>query len=193
MIKVAEKRGPPAPLLIAIWFGFEDSRLPPLPIHIPLVEFEMNLRHYVDTILEHPNMHSTKIILITPPPINVESVTRGLLPPLPGFAWLHDEAMETRAHKTWLARRLYAETVVEVAQEYEDTMQVGVIDLWRGITQLACGDGLPGDFDYLDRKHTLPGCGLPGAAELGEDILQGDMFLGEKVCSFPPIVIISKC
>lgn len=49
---------------------FEDSRLPPSPVRIPLAEFEMNLQYYVETILEHPDMHGTKIGVITPPPIN---------------------------------------------------------------------------------------------------------------------------
>ncbi|KAL2000049.1 hypothetical protein VTN02DRAFT_3631 [Thermoascus thermophilus] len=72
IIDVAEQRGPPAPLLITIWLGYEDSHLPPLAVHVPLEEFEQHLRRYVRAILGHPGMTDTRIVLITPPPTNVK-------------------------------------------------------------------------------------------------------------------------
>lgn len=185
VVDVAEKRGPPAPLLITIWLGYEDARLPPLAVHVPLKEFEQHLRHYVRTILDHPGMKDTRIVLITPPPTNVKPPKE---PPFsfPGSTEIQrNMVLRTRAHRTWLSKRKYAEKVVEIGEEFEDeTMRVAVINFWQSVTQWACSEGRNGiseDFDELDEIDTLPGCGLPKAKVFGEEMFSDGIHLGRKV------------
>ncbi|KAL2006180.1 hypothetical protein VTN00DRAFT_9834 [Thermoascus crustaceus] len=184
IIDVAEKRGPPAPLLITIWLGYEDAHLPPLAVHVPLKEFEQHLRRYVRAILDHPGMKDTRIVLITPPPTNVKQPQEPPIP-FPGSTEIQrNMVLRTRAHRTWLSKRKYAEKVVEIGEEFEDkTLRVAVIDLWYSVTRWACSEEINGvstGFDELDEIDTLPGCGLPKAKVFREEIFSDSIHLGKK-------------
>ncbi|OXV05452.1 hypothetical protein Egran_06781 [Elaphomyces granulatus] len=184
VIRVAERCGPPAPLLITIWLGYEDSRLSPFTTHVPLLEFEQHLRHYVRTILDHPGLEDVRIVLISPPPANIKS-PRELSFPFPDTMEIQrNMVLTSRAHRTWLEKRKYAEKVVQVGEEFEDeTMRVAVIDLWQALIRWACGrngNENPGDFDELDELDMLPGCGLPNARQFGTEIFNDNLHLGPK-------------
>lgn len=93
--------------------------------------------------------------------------------------------LKTRSHRTWLAKRKYAEKVVEIGENFEDeTLRVAVIDLWHSVTQWACSgerNGVSAGFDELDEIDALPGCGLPKAKVFGEEIFSDSIHLGKKV------------
>ncbi|KAF2838657.1 SGNH hydrolase [Patellaria atrata CBS 101060] len=62
------------PLFITIFLGANYACLPDHGMaSVPLEEFEENLRAYVDVVLTASGWEGTKVILITPPPINIRA------------------------------------------------------------------------------------------------------------------------
>lgn len=55
------------PLLVTIWFGANDGTIS--TVHVPLPVFKANLHAFITTLLD--SAHAPRILLITPPPINV--------------------------------------------------------------------------------------------------------------------------
>ncbi|KAK2766937.1 hypothetical protein FQN54_006252 [Arachnomyces sp. PD_36] len=172
IIQCAERRGPPAPLLITIFLGANDACLPPLSAHVPLPEFEQHIRHYVDTILENPATKGTRVVLITPPPINVHAPEKSEveIPSVAGV--LESVARNGKGHQSWLSKRIYAERVLKIAQEYESkTDLVTVLDFWKAVTMAGCAEkgdtpeAAANKFRLSDIEDQLPGSGLPGAKE----------------------------
>ncbi|KAI0373334.1 SGNH hydrolase [Pilatotrama ljubarskyi] len=105
--------------LLVIWFGANDAAPPPKPQHVPLERFRANLRKLLWTVRspESPR-HSpdTRVVLMTPPPVNTaqrERAQRAKSPPKE-----LDREFETT--------RRYAEAVGEVGREEG----VPVVDLW---------------------------------------------------------------
>ncbi|PGH14119.1 hypothetical protein AJ79_03236 [Helicocarpus griseus UAMH5409] len=185
IVKVIEDRGPPAPLFITIFLGANDACLLSNGPYVPLSEFEAHIRHYVDSILDHPGTQGTKIILITPPPIDVPSPGLEPADDLPEVAdVMQSLAKLGRGYKTWESKRTFAKKIVQIGKEYEaKTEQVAVLDFWTAITKIACKemDGTPeGDFDELDLKDRLPGSGLPGAGEFGKEYFTDGLHFGKK-------------
>ncbi|CAL1703746.1 unnamed protein product [Somion occarium] len=125
--KQHEQQHVPKVRLLTIWYGANDACIPPSPQHVPLPEFSANLRTMIRSVTSPSSPHYsaiTKIILITPPPVNTHQRGADLAsrdPPRP-----LDREFET-THQ-------YAEAVKIVgAQE-----GVPVIDLWT-ILYDACG------------------------------------------------------
>ncbi|KAF8892562.1 SGNH hydrolase-type esterase domain-containing protein [Infundibulicybe gibba] len=59
--------------LLVIWFGANDACIKPSPQHVPLTRFISNLKHMVNLVQSPKSSYyspSTRIILITPPPVN---------------------------------------------------------------------------------------------------------------------------
>ncbi|KAL4068069.1 SGNH hydrolase-type esterase domain-containing protein [Scleroderma yunnanense] len=59
--------------LLTIWFGANDAAPPPSPQHVSRDEYMQNLTYLIDTIRSPTSPHyspRTRIILITPPPVN---------------------------------------------------------------------------------------------------------------------------
>lgn len=113
--------------LLTIWFGANDACIKPSPQHVPLDRFTLNLRRITQMILSPSSAyHSprTKIILITPPPVNTFQRSANLEsrdPPLK----LDREFDTTKA---------YAEAVKQVAAEEGVT----VVDVWTALWE-GCG------------------------------------------------------
>ncbi|KAJ3845241.1 SGNH hydrolase-type esterase domain-containing protein [Lentinula raphanica] len=105
--------------LLVIWFGANDSCLVQSPQHVPLPKFASNLKHLVNLVQSPKSKYyspKTRIILVTPPPVNTYQRKANLDardPPI-----LLDRNFENT--------RLYAETVKDIAREEE----VGIIDIW---------------------------------------------------------------
>lgn len=192
ILRRVEERGPPAPLFITIFLGANDACLPPVWVHVPLPEYEKHIRHYVNSILEHPATKGTKVILITPPPIDVSAEK---LPPEVDIPSVVDVsrtvAQNGIGHMTWASKRRYAEKIVEIGRDFQEkTDLVAVLDFWTAITKFACqADGDPEEvYRVLDVEDLLPGCGLPGAKEFGEDIFTDGLHLGKTVCPLNGVV-----
>ncbi|KAJ7090033.1 SGNH hydrolase-type esterase domain-containing protein [Mycena crocata] len=108
--------------MLVVWFGANDACIQPSPQHVPLSKFIENIKHILHLIQSAESPYyspSTKIILITPPPINTHQRAADLSsrdPPLP-----LDRKFDTTKE--------YAEGVKQVAAE----CQVSVVDVWTAI------------------------------------------------------------
>ena len=177
-------------MLITIFLGANDACLPPASAHVPLVEFEQHIRAYVDTILESPATKGTRIVLITPPPINVEAPVKSEVEIPSVTEILESVARSGKGHQTWLSKRKYAEKVTEIGREFEAKSDlVTVLDFWKAITEFACREEgedesvtATNKFRELDMQDKLPGCGLPGSKDFGADFFTDGLHLGSVVC-----------
>ncbi|KDQ12349.1 hypothetical protein BOTBODRAFT_67540 [Botryobasidium botryosum FD-172 SS1] len=111
--------------LLTVWFGANDACIPSSHQYVPLEKFKQNLLSIISMVRQPTSewySPSTRVILITPPPVN---------------------------EKLWLDRRLvrsreYADAVKQVAQE----AGVGVVDAWTAIWESA-GETEENLRDYL--------------------------------------------
>ncbi|KAL7269244.1 hypothetical protein RUND412_008103 [Rhizina undulata] len=70
------QNSPTKPLLFILLIGTNDSILPSGPNHVPLSEFHNNLLEMISLIRDSPGTSSAKILVLTPPPINVPLLTK---------------------------------------------------------------------------------------------------------------------
>lgn len=179
------------PLLFTIWLGANDACPPEYSPHVPLDKFEANLRHFVDTILTEEKMSSTKVVLITPPPINLPASSEKDefdLGPKAEQACA-DAAMEMKGYKIYVNKAVYAQKVMEIAKRYGNEVSDRVVglDYWSAVVNFELkGQGLepldpdvPVDFEENGKK--LPGSGLPGAKNFRDGMFTDGLHLGTLV------------
>lgn len=159
---------------------------------MPIDRYAANIRSFIDAILTDgsPAFAKTRIILITPPPINcsdpLSRFTKGVLSETQEKVLLMNlekTAREGHAWKTWVAKLRYAERIVQVAGSYPE--RVFAVDAWRALTQHGLflegrEEGLATPLD-VDEGMKWLGCGLPGAGVFGTDVLVDGLHFGEKV------------
>jgi len=115
--KQHERHHPPKVQLLTIWFGANDAAPPPSPQHVPRDRYKANLVHLVNMVKSPTSAHyspDTRIILITPPPVNT-------------YQWTSRIFAETKS---------YAEAVKEVGAQ----VGVPVADVWTEIWEAAGRD-----------------------------------------------------
>jgi len=183
--RVAERCGPPAPLLITIWLGYEDSRLSPFYDSRPLLEFEQHLRHLRTHDPGSSGLEDCKDCLDLSTTSQYQ-VAQGTFLSISGHNGdTRNMVLTSRAPSNLAGKRKYAEKSGPSGRGIEDeTMRVAVIDLWQALIRWACGrngNENPGDFDELDELDMLPGCGLPNARQFGTEIFNDNLHLGPKV------------
>ncbi|KAF9500343.1 SGNH hydrolase [Pleurotus eryngii] len=116
---VDEQKHAPRLRLLTIWFGANDACIKPSPQHVPLDKFTENIKTIVRMITLPSSAYyspDTKIILITPPPVNTIQRSADLAsrnPPL---------ALDRKFDVT----KLYADAVKSVAGEEK----VALLDVW---------------------------------------------------------------
>ena len=182
ILEKARSNGPPAPLFITIFLGANDACLMGEDTIVPFDEYQDHIRYYVYKILESPATKDTKIILISPPPVDVHTPPGGHLMDNPAVAaTLREAAASGMGHRTWQSKRRFAKKIVEIGEEFEKTTDlVAVLDFWTVITKFACqAEGQ--DFDALDLDELLPGSGMPGAKEFGQKYFTDRLHLGKTV------------
>ncbi|KAL2374598.1 hypothetical protein RJZ57_000926 [Blastomyces gilchristii] len=164
--------------------GANDACLLSSGPYVPLLEFEEHIRHYVNSILDHPSAQSTKVILITPPPVDVPSPGMEPADDLPEVAEVMQSIAKLgRGYKTWASKRLFAEKIVEIGKEFEGkTDRVAVLDFWTAVTKAKCKEQgvMEEGFHELDIQEKLPGSGLPGATEFGKEFFVDGLHFGSK-------------
>lgn len=111
-------------------------------------------------------------MLITPPPINipdpVDEDEEDVLDLGPVAAAAVREAMvasekEGRAYRTYMSKKRYADKIMEIAGDYEETGRVIGLNYWKALIDAALEDqGRSGDQDPYNEDR-LPGCGLKTA------------------------------
>jgi isoamyl acetate esterase len=187
-----------APLFITILLGANDAVLPGLAQHVPLPKFKQNIRDFVDLIIAHPLTKSTKIILITPPPIDVQfrevwrrkSTPRAAQPDSPmveaedpiAIPETSDEDLKDfPGYKTWMNKLEYAAAIMEIGADYkkagkEDTVEA--LNFWQALINWGVDKGKK---EGKTEAEPLPGCGLPGAVEFGREVLRDGLHFGPIV------------
>jgi len=183
IVSSVQQNPQPAPLFMTIFLGANDAVLPPSSAHVPIDRYEQNLRAYVDVVLDEPAFEGTKIILITPPPINVRAAGPDNLDLGPPFASAACEAARSeRGYRTYASKRYYAERVMEIAAQYSArTSRVTGLNLWRILVESGLRD-VHGD--ALWDEDILPGSGLPGASEFEKGIFTDGLHFGSAVSIF---------
>lgn len=113
--------------LLIIWLGANDAAVPPSPQHIPHDKYQKNLETLVEMVRSPTSAYyspCTRIILITPPPVNTH-------------VW--------RAHRDFKTTESYAQTTKKVGEG----LQIPVADVWTMIWE-ACGKEERALDKYLD-------------------------------------------
>jgi lysophospholipase L1-like esterase len=112
--------------ILAVWFGANDACVKPSPQHVPLNTFTSNLEKFVDLVHSPESVYyspSTRIVLMSPPPVNTyQRVVDLASRPVP---LVLDRDFETT--------RAYANAVKGVAQ----AKRVAFVDIWTEFWQAA--------------------------------------------------------
>lgn len=112
--------------LLTIWLGANDAALPPSGQHVPLDRFGTNLAKLVQLVTSpfSPYYAShTRLLLITPPPLN-------------SHQWrvaLQQGDAERQLDRTFATTAKYAERVREVGKD----VGVPVVDVWTRVWDAA--------------------------------------------------------
>jgi len=116
----------PAVRLLTIWFGANDSVLPSERQHVPLAQFIANLKHLI-TMVRSPSSDyyspKTRILLVSPPPVNTHQRRTELASRTPPRA----------CDREFSITQQYAEAVVRTAEEEG----VAIADVWTTIWRAA--------------------------------------------------------
>jgi len=127
--KQHEQQHVPKVRILTIWFGANDAAIKPSAQHIPLPKFISNLTHLVRMVTSPTSPYyspHTRIVLITPPPVNTyqrEAELQAKEPPK-----LLDRTFETT--------RKYAEAVEGVGEKES----IPVVDIWNALYDAAGRD-----------------------------------------------------
>ncbi|KAF2129260.1 SGNH hydrolase [Dothidotthia symphoricarpi CBS 119687] len=166
--RAVSPRAPPT-LLFTIFLGANDACLvADNKEYVPLSTFAANIRTFVETILTQDALSATKIVLITPPPINRPTTKWG--------------EKSDYAYKTYVSKRRYAEKIMQIAAEYGETGRVVGLDYWGSLIDAALEVEGRGAEDQAVKygEEKLPGCGLVGAKEFGEGWFTDGLHLDVK-------------
>jgi len=118
--KQQEQQHVPKVRLLTIWFGANDAAVQPSRQHVPLPKFISNLTRLIHTITSPDSQHYspiTRIILITPPPVNTHQWE----------IYLHSRDPPTVLDRHFETTRKYAEAVMDVGAHEN----LPVIDAWN--------------------------------------------------------------
>ncbi|KAJ4985842.1 GDSL-like Lipase/Acylhydrolase [Stagonosporopsis vannaccii] len=173
---ITQATAPDAPqtLLFTIFLGANDACFFGKEEYVAMPSFEANIRKFVDTILDHEKLRDAKIVLITPPPINI-------LSPLIGgeskveMQELNKAERKKMGYRTFINKKRYAERVVQIADEYEDTGRVVGLDFWGNLVRTRLSE-IEDEYD----EDMLPGCGLYGSKDFGEGYFTDGLHLDTK-------------
>ncbi|KAJ4355330.1 hypothetical protein N0V95_003005 [Ascochyta clinopodiicola] len=164
----------PRTLLFTIFLGANDACFVGDTEYVPLPVFEANIRLFVETILTQDAMSETKIILITPPPINISS---------PDVKGVGDSEVEEQnelkreqvGYRTYMSKKRYAERIVQIAREYQETDRVIGLDFWGDLVKARLKE-----VGEIYDEDKLPGSGLYGARDFGEGYFTDGLHLDKK-------------
>jgi len=115
--------------VLTIWFGANDACIKPSPQHVPLAKFTSNLTYMVNMIKSPTSPYyapTTRIVLITPPPVNTFQRRADLESRQPPLALDRD----------FEVTKAYAERVQVVAR----SQNVALVDVWTTLWEAADRD-----------------------------------------------------
>lgn len=133
--KASERQNVPKIQLLTIWFGANDAALPGEQQHVPLPKYKQNLSNLIHTVRDPGSQwysSETRIILITPPPVNT-------------YQWVeflrNCDPPKDYSDRQFDLTKQYA----EAAKEVGEAEKVPVVDAWTLLWE-ACGQD----------EHNLP-------------------------------------
>lgn len=133
--------------ILTIWFGANDACIIPSPQHVPLERFKKNLVKMIQMV-ESPESDyyspRTRVILLTPPPVNTHQRLADLQSRNPPLEL--DRLFETT--------KAYAEAVQEIGSQHG----VAVVDVWKLLWDAATHEEASLDRYLTDGLH-LNGAG----------------------------------
>jgi isoamyl acetate esterase len=153
-------------LLLTIFLGANDACFVGKGNYVPIEKYEANIRDFVDQVLVEDGMAETKIVLITPPPINIPDEEGDDLDIGPAGAAVDKIDPKTQmGYRTYMSKKKYGDKIMEIAKSYEHTGQVIGLNLWEALIDAALKDQGRADESEEERYHEdrLPGCGLKSA------------------------------
>jgi hypothetical protein len=177
-----------SPLLVTIWLGANDATIG--FVAVPLDSFITNLRRFIDQLLRHPNLKTTKIVLMTPPPINAsmlvsletkdEEARQQMLTVIKtGIAW-----------RVWVRKMEYSSACMKLAAEYgkQGENRVVGLDVFRAMVNYGLQSEGKEIIPYnepltedLAEEKLIPGCSLPGAKLLPDGTFSDGLHLDAEV------------
>jgi hypothetical protein len=165
-------------LLFTIFLGANDACIViGRGEYVALPEFEANIREFVETILIQDAMSDTKIVLITPPPINVGVPIRDVLLTEKEMQEENEFDRKRRPYRTYMNKKRYSEEIMQIAGEYAETGRVVGLDFWNKMVDAKIKES--GETER--NEEMLPGCGLFGSQEFGEGWFIDGLHLDKKV------------
>jgi lysophospholipase L1-like esterase len=175
IIRRATAPGAAPTLLFTIFLGANDACMIGDTESVPWLLFSANYHNFIDTILSHDALVDTKIVLITPPPINgnVLELQEGMS---------ETEAEEVNrwrksgpSHKTYMSKKRYADGIMQIAGEYEETGRVAGLNFWQDIV-----DAMLKEEGETYNAEMPPGCGLLGASAFPDGWFTDGLHLNVK-------------
>ena len=170
----------PAPLFITICLGANDACLSP-STHVPLAEFETHIRNFVRRVVKEKKLKDTKVILITPTPIECRNIYSTA-----STYSAHDIARFKTAisYETYLSKKEFAEKVMQIAKSYDRNHNVVGLNLWEKFVLGAWNQqGRVATSVIEIHENELPGSGLPGAPDFPKDYFTDGLHFGTLVRS----------
>ncbi|CAN9284922.1 unnamed protein product [Alternaria alternata] len=158
IIHHATSPGAAPTLLFTIFIGANDAAMLGETEYVPWPMFSANIRGFLDTILSEDAMENTKILLITPPPINGSVVETGENKSAREIEDINQWRKEGPRYKTYMSKRKYADGIMQIAKEYEKMGRVVGLNFWQDLVHaVVTEEGWQYD------EQVPPGCGLLGA------------------------------
>ncbi|KAI4669397.1 uncharacterized protein J4E79_001440 [Alternaria viburni] len=145
-------------LLFTIFLGANDACFIGEKEYVPWPTFSANIREFLDTILTEQAMENTKIVLITPPPINGSVVDTGESRSAREIQEINQSRKEGPRYKTYMSKKRYADGLMQIAKEYEETGRVVGLNYWQHMV-----DAVVAEEGWECDEDVPPGCGLLGA------------------------------
>ncbi|KAH8714059.1 SGNH hydrolase-type esterase domain-containing protein [Phaeosphaeriaceae sp. PMI808] len=169
IIERATAPGAAPTLLFTIFIGANDACFIGKEEYVPWPKFSSNIRAFIETILTQDAMSETKIVVITPPPINSPVVTAREGETPEDIEERTEYAKEGPRYRTFMSKKRYADGLMDIAKEYEETGRVVGVNYWKGLVDEKIREGEIGSWEDLEKTGLWPGSGLIGAKnfELG--------------------------
>jgi len=142
--------------------------------------FSENIRFYMDTILTEEALEQTKIVLIGPPPINGSENAPENDQIEADVERLNNGKKIWPRYKTYMSKKRYAEGMMDIAKEYEETERVIGLNLWRGVVEEKLKEDGEGSWENLEKSELWPGCGLIGAKSFEKGWFTDGLHLNRK-------------
>ena len=127
-----EQQHVPKVRILAIWFGANDAALPPGPQHVPLARYQSNLVRLIRTVRSPDSPRyspDTRIILLTPPPVDPKRWARTVEDTV-------EDSLQGMFQRKFEVTRQYAEAASDVGAREG----VPVVDVWTDIWEAAGRD-----------------------------------------------------